>query len=147
MAHAELHHCLRGCIVPGYGIDMEEIEDAEKEIVDICMRKLDVDGDGQVTKEDFTSAAMANPLLMQSVGPCLPDPNAMAAFLAMFTENYRSYSSEWEPAGGQLVPTLSRISETMGSIFKLDEAGRLHKRKSKAERALIPEGLEGMGSA
>jgi len=91
----ELHHCLRGCIHPGYGIDLEDIEDAENDIVEMVMKKLDVNGDGLVTRDDFRAAVHADPLMLQAVGPCIPEPNTMAAFLSTFTENYRSYSPAW----------------------------------------------------
>lgn len=30
LAREELYHCLRGCIYPGYGIEADEIDDAER---------------------------------------------------------------------------------------------------------------------
>jgi Ca2+-binding EF-hand superfamily protein len=56
LAREELYQCLKGCIVPGYGVDNEEIEDAERDIVEIAMKKLDVNRDGQITYEDFQNA-------------------------------------------------------------------------------------------
>ncbi len=49
LAREELYHCLKGCMIPGYGLDQEDIEDAEKDIVEIAMKKLDVNRDGQIT--------------------------------------------------------------------------------------------------
>lgn len=40
MAREELHHCLKGCIYTGYGIDPDELDEAEREIVEIVMRTL-----------------------------------------------------------------------------------------------------------
>lgn len=39
LAREELHHCLKGCILSGYGIDDDEIEDCERDIVEIAMKK------------------------------------------------------------------------------------------------------------
>jgi len=95
LAREELFHCLRGCIHPGYGVDSDEIEEVEKEIVEIAMKKLDVDRDGQITYEDFVAACHIDPLLLQAVGPCLPTAKASAAFLAVVTEDYRAYTGCW----------------------------------------------------
>lgn len=43
LAREELTHCLKGCILAGYGLDQEEVEDCERDIVEICMKKLDMD--------------------------------------------------------------------------------------------------------
>jgi hypothetical protein len=42
--------------IPGYGVDTDELEDAEKDIVEIAMKKLDTNRDGQITYEDFQMA-------------------------------------------------------------------------------------------
>jgi len=95
LAREELFHCLKGCIHAGYGVDSDEIEEVEKEIVEIAMKKLDIDRDGQITYEDFLNAVHIDPLLLQAVGPCLPTAKAAAAFLAVFTDDYRAYTGCW----------------------------------------------------
>ena len=95
LAHEELFQCLKGCIVPGYGVERDEIEDAEKDIVETCMRKLDVNRDGQITFDDYQQAVHIDPLLLQACGECLPSPRAAATFLATMTVEYRSYSSAY----------------------------------------------------
>jgi Ca2+-binding EF-hand superfamily protein len=95
LAREELHQCIRGCIVGGYSVENDEIDECERDIVDICMRKLDKDRDGQITYPDFVNAVTDDPLLIQACGPCLPNPNSIAAFLACSTEYYRDYSPVW----------------------------------------------------
>ncbi|OXA58598.1 EF-hand calcium-binding domain-containing protein 1 [Folsomia candida] len=96
LAREELSHCLKGGLVPYAGVmNGDEIEEAMREIVEIGMKKLDRDKDGQITQPDFTNACYYDPLLLQSIGPCLPPARSLAAFMAIFTENYRSYSTEW----------------------------------------------------
>jgi len=96
LAREELAQCLRGCMYPYGGVlQVEEVDEALREIVEIGMKKLDKDRDGQITHPDFINACLDDPLLLQSIGPCLPTTKAMAAFLATFTENYRAYTTEW----------------------------------------------------
>jgi len=95
LAREELFHCLKGCLMPGYGMDEDELEDGEKDIVEMAMKKLDVNRDGQITYDDFQNAVKRDPLVIQAVGPCLPSPGALVAFLATVTEDYRSYSGCW----------------------------------------------------
>jgi len=96
LAREELSHCLKGGLIPYAGvINADEIEEGMREVVEIGMKKLDKDKDGQITQEDFTNACYSDPLLLQSIGPCLPPARSLAAFMATFTENYRTYSTEW----------------------------------------------------
>ncbi|CAG7816859.1 unnamed protein product [Allacma fusca] len=73
----------------------EELEDSVKDLVELCMRKLDKDRDGQVTFKDYEKACLMDPLLVQSLGPCIPTTRSLAAFLACFADNYRSYTPTW----------------------------------------------------
>ncbi|ODN03672.1 EF-hand calcium-binding domain-containing protein 1 [Orchesella cincta] len=93
LAREELAHCLKGCIIPGYGgVEFEEAEECERDIVELAMRKLDIDKDGQITREDFVIATKQDPLLLVSVGPCLPPVKCCAAFMALITERFRSFT-------------------------------------------------------
>ncbi|CAL8109543.1 unnamed protein product [Orchesella dallaii] len=83
LAREELHHCLKGCIYSGYGVEGDEMEECEREIVEI---------DGQITQQDFELACLQDPLMLVSIGPCLPKSQCCAAFLALITEKYRIYT-------------------------------------------------------
>jgi len=96
LAREELHTCLKSSIIPYHGvINGDELDEGIREIVEIGMKKLDVDKDGQVTPLDFKNACLEDPLLLQSIGPCLPSVKALACFLSLFTEKYRNISSEY----------------------------------------------------
>jgi Ca2+-binding EF-hand superfamily protein len=96
LAREELFHCLKGSLIPYSGVmHGDEVEEGLREIVEIGMKKLDTDRDGQITQPDFTNACYLDPLLLQAIGPCLPPAKSLAAFMSIFTENYRSYSTEW----------------------------------------------------
>jgi len=92
LAREELHHCLKGCIYAGYGIEGDEVDECERDLVEIVMRTLDVDRDGQITQKDFEIACTKNPLMLVSIGPCLPPHQCIASFLALITEKYRHYT-------------------------------------------------------
>lgn len=92
LAREELYHCLKGSLLPYSGVlTSDELDEGIREIVEIGMKKLDKDKDGQITHPDFVSACYHDPLLLQSIGPCLPPARSLAAFMATFTDNYRSY--------------------------------------------------------
>jgi len=128
LAREELSHCLKGCIFAGYGVEGDELEECERDIVEIVMRSLDVDRDGQITQRDFELACLKNPLLLVSIGPCLPPSNCIAAFLALICEKYRNYTgpmgkaSKKKKAAATITPTASQTEETtmMRSITALE---------------------------
>jgi hypothetical protein len=93
LAREELHHCLKGCLYVGYGLDEDEIEDCERDIVEIAMKKLDTDRDGQITFTDFARAVKKDALLLQACGPCLPGSRASSAFQSLVTEKYQQQSA------------------------------------------------------
>jgi hypothetical protein len=51
--------------------------------------------DGQITFPDFQNAVFQDPLMLQACGPCLPATKSLAAFLALITLRYRSYTGVW----------------------------------------------------
>jgi len=95
LAREELSHCLKGCLFVGYGVDADELDECEREIIEITMRKLDVDRDGQITELDFQNACYIDPLLLQACGACLPKSKAAAAFLPFIPEKYRNFTQRY----------------------------------------------------
>jgi len=85
LAREELFHCLKNCLIRTSGIE-EDVEESVKEIVEIAMRKLDTDKNGQITFPDFQAAVNSDPLLLEACGPCLPSPKAVANFFLMLKE-------------------------------------------------------------
>lgn len=66
-------------------MDQEEMELELQGLVDILMAKLDVDRDGAVSWNDYCDQVRRQPLLMECFGRCIPDRDAVAAFLMTFS--------------------------------------------------------------
>lgn len=60
----------------------EDPEEGVKDLVEIVLRKLDVDKDGKVSLMDFTKAVNDEPLLLEGFGKCLPTVGSCKTFLA-----------------------------------------------------------------
>jgi len=92
LAREELHICYKGCFMPGFGIEPEDMDDAERDLVDIAMKKLDYDKDGVITLEDFKNAVRDDPLLVVACGECLPPTAAIERLLFLITEDHLTYT-------------------------------------------------------
>ncbi|CAG7820407.1 unnamed protein product [Allacma fusca] len=98
LAREELFMCLDGSLRPGRGIlEKEELADGIKDIVEMAMKKLDVNRDGQITYEDFRDAIRREPLLMQVCGRCLPPTRYSEAFLFLITPDNKKISPILHP--------------------------------------------------
>lgn len=111
---------MKNCInvIPGHGVDPDELSEYSNDIIEIAMRKLDVDGNGIIsygifnltliiTKfcfiyyfnryllrilADFYDAVQQDPLLLEALGQCLPQERNIKAFLALFADDYTNFS-------------------------------------------------------
>jgi hypothetical protein len=52
-----------------------------QDLIDITLKKMDVDRDGRICHEDFEKAVQDEPLLLEAFGPCLPRASALDTFL------------------------------------------------------------------
>lgn len=66
----------------------EDPDEGVKELVEIVLKKIDVDADGKVSKLDFQETVEKEPLLLQAFGPCLPTKSAAETFLATLKVQY-----------------------------------------------------------
>ncbi|XP_071037619.1 calaxin-like isoform X2 [Parasteatoda tepidariorum] len=57
--------------------------DALRDLVEAVFSKMDLDGDGVISYEEFTAACYEDYLIMQSFGQILPDHRHRAAFLVL----------------------------------------------------------------
>ncbi|CAL8118364.1 unnamed protein product [Orchesella dallaii] len=90
----EIQSCLRGCIVHLPGIlELEEVDEATNEIVELAMRKFDLDHDAQIKFSEFRHIVRHDPLLLEAFGDCLPHERAAVPFVALLEQNQRNYSS------------------------------------------------------
>lgn len=63
-----------------------------QDLIDMLIRKLDVDRDGAVSKEDFKTAVKErNELLLECMGPVFPTKEACHVFLSTFTDDLGRY--------------------------------------------------------
>lgn len=65
----------------------EDVELMVKEFSDILVRKLDVDGDGEISYEDFSESVKKQRELLQCFGRCLPDRLSTIDFMQTFTHD------------------------------------------------------------
>ena len=58
----------------------EDPDEGVKDLVEIALRKMDLDKDSRLSKKDFTESIINEPLLLEAFGPCLPDENSVEKF-------------------------------------------------------------------
>ncbi|XP_031836019.1 calaxin [Nomia melanderi] len=76
---------MRGCLIKLQ--NDENPDEAVKDLIDLLLKKLDVDRDGSISEEDFKTAVKErNPLLLECMGPVFPSREARNVFLRTFTD-------------------------------------------------------------
>jgi len=73
----EIQQFLRHCVVQ---MPEEDIEEGVKDIVELIVKKMDVDRDGKINLSDYKTTVLKEPLLLEAFGPCLPDDDTLAKF-------------------------------------------------------------------
>ncbi|KAI5647064.1 hypothetical protein NE865_01319 [Phthorimaea operculella] len=66
----------------------DDVEEAVKELVDIMVKRMDVDLDGVINFNDFHESVVHTPQLLESLGYCLPERIAVYAFLATWCPHW-----------------------------------------------------------
>ncbi|EEB20447.1 hypothetical protein Phum_PHUM616340 [Pediculus humanus corporis] len=59
-----------------------------QDLVDVILKKMDIDRDGKLSYTDYKTSVLRNPMLLESLGPVLPPRPFVLAFLTTFTTNY-----------------------------------------------------------
>ncbi|OAD59757.1 EF-hand calcium-binding domain-containing protein 1 [Eufriesea mexicana] len=81
---------MRGCLIKLQ--NDENPEEAVKDLIDLLIKKLDVDRDGAISQEDFKTAVKErNQLLLECMGPVFPSREARHVFLSTFTDRVGRY--------------------------------------------------------
>ncbi|CAG7786357.1 unnamed protein product [Allacma fusca] len=91
----ELYMMFSGTFKARGDMDEEEAIDCAKELVQITLKKLDVDQDGIISFSDYKAAVEADPLILQCCGICLPPKQALKAFQYTFTVDYTNFFADW----------------------------------------------------
>lgn len=64
---------------------VEDVEEAVKDLADLLIKKLDLDLDGAISFRDYSATVLGQPLLLECFGHVLPDRAALNGFLTTFT--------------------------------------------------------------
>ncbi|XP_054727447.1 calaxin [Anastrepha obliqua] len=76
----EMFTLLRNCLIKQP--QDEDPDEGVKDLVEIVLKKFDLDKDGKVSIEDFMDTVEAEPLLLQAFGQCLPSETATVSFFS-----------------------------------------------------------------
>ncbi|XP_038105498.1 EF-hand calcium-binding domain-containing protein 1 isoform X2 [Culex quinquefasciatus] len=76
----EMFALLRNCLIKQP--QEEDPDEGVKDLVEIALRKLDMDKDGKVSFQDYQEAIAEEPLLLEAFGQCLPSDRATVSFLS-----------------------------------------------------------------
>ncbi|XP_054009825.1 calaxin-like [Hylaeus anthracinus] len=81
---------MHGCLIKLQ--NNENPDEAVKDMIDLLIKKLDVDRDGSISEEDFKIAVKdRNSLLLECMGPVFPSREARNVFLTTFTDRLGRY--------------------------------------------------------
>lgn len=69
----------------------EDIEESVKDLVDIIIKKIDLDKDGVVSFADYSSSVRKEPMFLECFGQVLPDRKHCYAFLTTFTDKIKEF--------------------------------------------------------
>lgn len=67
----------------------EDVEEAVIDLVDIIIKKMDLDHDGMISFKDYRDTVKKNPLMLQCFGQCLPSRTSVLTFTHTFTDKLR----------------------------------------------------------
>ncbi|XP_030032152.1 EF-hand calcium-binding domain-containing protein 1 [Manduca sexta] len=59
----------------------EDPDEGVRDLVELVLRKMDIDNDGKVSLDDYREAVAQEPLLLEAFGQCLPSKRHAATFL------------------------------------------------------------------
>lgn len=98
----EMITMLKSCLIMGKGMEDDDGEDGVKvkfvkeelitrtiivkDLVDMTMRKMDIDKDGRVSFQDFEQTVKKEILLLEAFGPCLPTVVSGGRFAANYLD-------------------------------------------------------------
>ncbi|XP_060804454.1 calaxin [Amyelois transitella] len=68
----------------------EDPDEGVRDLVELVLKKLDVDKDGSVSLDDYRQAVEQEPLLLEAFGQCLPTRRQATAFLKTLNTNNKS---------------------------------------------------------
>jgi len=66
----------------------EDPDEGVKDLVEICLKKMDHDHDSRVSYADWETSILEEPLLLEAFGVCLPTPQKTKTFLNLISDEY-----------------------------------------------------------
>ena len=72
-------------IVPLHCVDIDCVP---QDIIDLTLKKMDVDKDGRICFDDYEETVKNEPLLLEAFGPCLPTDRNSSAFMTKVEAEY-----------------------------------------------------------
>ncbi|KAK6619628.1 hypothetical protein RUM43_012385 [Polyplax serrata] len=79
------HYMKNSIIKTSAGEDANEVV---KDLVDVILKKMDLDRDGKISYDDYRTSVLKNPMLLESLGPVLPPRPFVMGFLTTFTKKF-----------------------------------------------------------
>ncbi|XP_041478651.1 EF-hand calcium-binding domain-containing protein 1-like isoform X2 [Lytechinus variegatus] len=79
ISREEMFHLLKTSIVKQP--TEEDPEEGIKDLVEILIKKMDIDHDGKLSYHDFRTSVYAEPLLLECFGTCLPEQRTCENFM------------------------------------------------------------------
>ena len=76
---------LKTCLVR-QGLE-EDGDEGVKDLIEMTLKKMDVDKDGRVSFSDFETTVRNEPLMLEAFGTCLPTSRAGDQFLATYLDD------------------------------------------------------------
>ena len=156
----DVRNLLKGCLRHVEGID-EAAGDGEtfdpnniREIAESVLRKLEEDRKGYITLNSFSRAVQHDPLQIQCLGSCLPDPDTVRTTLAMLMDDYtlfetnyslkfgvRAKNSHWKYLKNAILfsPNMKRLARA--PIESIMFHGRNHSDRKRQRRKSIHPSL------
>lgn len=66
----------------------KDAELAVRDLVDMIIKKMDLDADGAISFDDYRETVLETPAMLECLGQCLPERESAFVFLATFTDMY-----------------------------------------------------------
>ncbi|KAL0267854.1 UNVERIFIED_CONTAM: hypothetical protein PYX00_010005 [Menopon gallinae] len=66
----------------------EDSDEVVKDLVDVILKKMDIDRDGKLSYEDYKTSVSKNPMLLEALGQVLPPRTFVLSFLTTLTSKY-----------------------------------------------------------
>lgn len=56
-------------------------------MIEVITKKMDLDRDGKISFDDYKQTVLKQPMMLESLGTCLPSRMAAHTFITTFTQN------------------------------------------------------------